>query len=167
MQPLDSALNYNMVSGVTGNHGKFNFGKKDELFIVPVGRRFCLCWRRGRIIDFQSLEIESRFITTNFLNFTWIAELFIAWMNLYQSFGNRWSYCLSILQCVAASFMRYNSVTALVRLLMYTSCYILILKKILFILTSLRRSNLHDCVFQRATFKCPFPGLSLISFSIL
>lgn len=73
---LDSALNYNMGSGVTGNDGKFNFGRKDRLFRVPVGNRFCLCWRRSRIIDFQLLEMESRFITTNFLNFTWLLSCF-------------------------------------------------------------------------------------------
>lgn len=85
VESLDSALNYNKGSGVTGNHGKFNFGKKDGLFRVPVGSRFCLCWRKSRIIDFQLLETEPRFITTNFPNFTWIAELFIAGVKWYQS----------------------------------------------------------------------------------
>lgn len=87
MEVLDCALNYNMGSGVTGNHGKFNFGKKDGLFRVPVGNRFCLCWRKGRIIDFQLLEMESRFITANFLNSTWTAGLFRAGVKWYQSFG--------------------------------------------------------------------------------
>lgn len=87
VQSLDSALNYNMGSDVTGNHGEFNFGKKDGLFRVPVGDRFCLCWRKSRIIDSQLLEMESRFITTNFLNFTWISELFIAGVKWSQSFG--------------------------------------------------------------------------------
>lgn len=87
MESLDSALNYNMGSGVTGNHGKFNFGKKDGLLRVPVGDSFCLCWRKSRIIDFQLLEMKSGFITTNFLNFTWIAELFRAGVKWCQSFG--------------------------------------------------------------------------------
>lgn len=42
VQSVDSALNYNMDSGVAGNHGKFNFGKKDGLFRVPVGGKFSL-----------------------------------------------------------------------------------------------------------------------------
>lgn len=73
-----------MVSG-----GKLNSGKKDELWLVPVGSRFCLCWRRGeaRLPTSSPLKSSQDLVPQMYLILCKLMCSLLAWVKLSGSSG--------------------------------------------------------------------------------
>lgn len=67
MHPLDSASNSNMVSGVTDDHGQFNFGKKDELFIVLWAVDFVSVGEGAELLTSSPLKLSLDLLQQIFL----------------------------------------------------------------------------------------------------